>query len=65
MNKTESAKYGLSPEHIGKQSLLSKRFTLSFNFDCIKISKQVPKALDQYDKTLYLRKGRNLEKIFK
>ena len=58
MNKTESAKYGLSPEHIEKQSLLSRRFKLSFNFDQIKKSKQVSKVLDKYDKTLYLHKKR-------
>ena len=39
MNKTESTKYGLLPENIKKQSLLSKRFRLSFNFDRIKKSK--------------------------
>ena len=53
MNQTESAKYGLLPEHIEKQSLLSERFILSFNFDYIKKSKQVSKALDKYDKMLY------------
>ena len=53
MNKTESGKYGLSPKHIKKQFLISKKFRLSFNFDRLKKSKQVSKALDKYDKSFY------------
>ena len=60
MNKTESTKYGLSQEDIEKQSILSKRFRLSLNFDHIKKSKQVSKVLDKYDKTLYSRKIKKL-----
>ena len=56
MNKTESAKYGYSSDYIEEQSLSSKRFRISFNFDRLKKSKQVSNRLDKYDKVLYSRK---------
>ena len=36
MNKTESAKYGYSPDFIENKSLSSKKFPILFNFEQIK-----------------------------
>ena len=47
MNKAENAKYSYTPDYIEKQSFSSKRFRISFNFDCVKKSKQVSDRLDK------------------
>ena len=62
MNKTESAKYGYSPEYIEKKSLLSEKFRIAFNFERIKKSKQISNRLNKYDKALYSRKKKKLTK---
>ena len=61
MNKTESAKYGYSPEYIEKKSLSSEKFRIVFNFERIKKSKQISNRLNKYDKACIRARKRNLD----
>ena len=59
-NKTKSAKYSYSPDYVEKQSILGKRFRISFNSDSVTKSKQLFDRLDKYDKVLCSHKKKKL-----
>ena len=57
INKTNSSKYGLSPDEIEKCSSSSEKFRLGFKFDQIKTVSRVHNALDKYDaKNIFVKK---------
>ena len=60
MNKTESGRYGYLPDYIETQSLSSEIFKISFNFYCIKKSKQVSNRLSKSNKMFYSNKKKKL-----